>query len=335
MELNQARGILSNLKTNISTYVLGQPKIIEETLCCFFAQGHQLITGAPGLAKTTLIKVVANCLNLKFSRRQFTPDLLPSDITGVDVLNIDPVTSSRNFKFSPGPVFTNILLADEINRASPRTQSALLEAMQEQSCTVSGKTYRIDSPFMVFATQNPYESEGTYYLPEAQLDRFLIHSLVDYPDSNSEENMLKKFNENQDIFSKESEPSKLNKEDITDIFSLVQQIKIDEVLIKAINELVRSSRPTDSSFNQELKDYISYGISPRGGIGLVRVCKALSLIEEDECVRWKHVKRIAPAVLRHRIKLTSFARREHLSEDDIIEKLITSIETKYNFILKE
>ena len=333
MKLDQALEVLSNLKTNISTYVLGQDKIIEEMLACFFAQGHLLITGAPGLAKTTLIKVMANFLNLDFGRIQFTPDLLPSDIVGVDILNIDPETSQRSFKFSPGPVFTNILLADEINRASPRTQSALLEAMQELSCTVSGKNYPIEPPFMVFATQNPYESEGTYYLPEAELDRFLIHSLIDYPDKSSEETMLKKFNE--DLLFKGERRNIVKKEDVIEIFSLVSQIQIDEVLIKAINELVRSSRPQDESFNQELKDMIHYGVSPRGSISLMRVSKVFAMMEGEESVRWKHIVRMAPCVLRHRIKLSSFARRENISEDDVVTKLLSGIERKYNFILKE
>ncbi len=333
MKLDQALEILTNLKNNISNYVLGQDKVIEEMLCCFFARGHLLITGAPGLAKTTLIKVMANFLNLNFSRVQFTPDLLPSDIIGVDILNIDPTSSQRSFKFSPGPIFTNILLADEINRASPRTQSALLEAMEELSCTVSGKTYPLDPPFMVFATQNPYESEGTYYLPEAELDRFLIHTLIDYPDEVSEENMLKKFNE--DLLFKGERRSIVQKEDITEIFSLVTQTKIDDVLIKATTELVRSSRPKDALFNAELKDYINYGVSPRGGLSLLRVAKVFALMDGEESVRWKHIVRMAPCVLRHRIKLTSFARRENISEDDIVSKLLSNIEHKYNFILKE
>ena len=333
MKLDQALEVLSNLKANISNYVLGQDKIIEEMLTCFFAQGHLLITGAPGLAKTTLIKVMANFLNLDFGRIQFTPDLLPSDIIGVDILNIDPETSQRSFKFSPGPVFTNILLADEINRASPRTQSALLEAMQELSCTVSGKNYPIELPFMVFATQNPYESEGTYYLPEAQLDRFMIHSLIDYPDKASEETMLKKFNE--DLLFKGERRNIVKKEDIIEIFSLVPQIQIDEILIKAINELVRSSRPKDESFNQELKDMVSYGVSPRGSLSLMKAAKVFAMMEGEESVRWKHIVRMAPCALRHRIKLSSFARREGISEDDVVTKLLKGIEHKYNFILKE
>ena len=191
ISFEEAVSKIADLKKQLNRHILGQEDLITEALCCFLTGGHLLITGAPGLAKTTLVKVVARLLGLDFARIQFTPDLLPSDIVGSEILNIDPETSQRHFVFSKGPVFGNFILADEINRASPRTQSALLEAMQEHTVTVSGKHYKLPEPFMVFATQNPFESEGTFPLPEAQIDRFLLHSLISYPNEDAEIEILR------------------------------------------------------------------------------------------------------------------------------------------------
>ena len=323
---------IERVMNELNRILVGRPELHKLVVTGILSQGHILLEGLPGVGKTALIKTLGELFGLKFSRVQFTPDLMPGDILGSHILQ-QSEDGSRQMTFQPGPIFTNILLADEINRASPRTQSALLEAMQELSCTVSGKNYPIELPFMVFATQNPYESEGTYYLPEAQLDRFMIHSLIDYPDKASEETMLKKFNE--DLLFKGERRNIVKKEDIIEIFSLVPQIQIDEILIKAINELVRSSRPKDESFNQELKDMVSYGVSPRGSLSLMKAAKVFAMMEGEESVRWKHIVRMAPCALRHRIKLSSFARREGISEDDVVTKLLKGIEHKYNFILKE
>ena len=218
LSLEEAANIASGLKKSVCNSIFGQEGLITETLCCLLSGGHILVTGAPGLAKTTLVRIFAKHLGIDFGRIQFTPDLLPSDIIGSEILNIDPVTGERKFMFSKGPIFTNLLLADEINRASPRTQSALLEAMQERTCTVGGDIHNLSDAFMVFATQNPFESEGTFPLPEAQLDRFLAHTLVGYPDKASEEQILHAHVENRLI----GEKRHVDKTEVS--------VKLDEVV---------------------------------------------------------------------------------------------------------
>jgi MoxR-like ATPase len=338
MTLEQAAAAAANLRAQVGQAVFGQEDLITETMCALLSGGHILMTGAPGLAKTTLVRVFAQQLGLLFGRVQFTPDLLPSDILGAEILNVDEDSGRRVFEFAKGPIFTNLLLADEINRASPRTQSALLEAMQERSVTVAGHSHVLPQPFMVFATQNPFESEGTFPLPEAQLDRFLVHTLVSYPDPDAESRILSEHAHGKLVGEQVTTSGKpsastsgapLKIEAVTALIARTKQIKIDDATLQGIRDLVRSTRPQDELCPPELKPVIWYGAGPRAGISLVSVVRALALIENQEVVRWSHVRRMALPVLRHRLRLTAQGARDGQSEDDFIRQLLTRLETRH------
>lgn len=322
---------VQDLEKSVSGLIFGQEELVKEVFCCLLASGHVLITGAPGLAKTTLVRVIANHLGLNFGRIQFTPDLLPSDITGSEILNVDPETQRRHFTFSQGPIFGNFILADEINRASPRTQSALLEAMQERKITVAGKNYELPKPFMVFATQNPFESEGTFPLPEAQLDRFLVHALMSYPEEAAETKILQEHASNKLVGEMSSFKVQhlLNEQKISDIISCVQHVKVPDEIIAAINELVRSSRPGDRNCPEDIGSSLWYGAGPRAGISLISVSKSLAFLQGEEGVRWKHVRRMAKPVLRHRLRLTLAASRDRLDVDHLIDRLLGLLEERH------
>ena len=328
MTLEAATGLIQNLKEAVSESIFGQEELITEAICCLVSGGHILMTGAPGLAKTSLVRVFAQNLGLHFGRVQFTPDLLPSDIIGSDILNIDD-KGRKVFEFANGPVFVNLLLADEINRASPRTQSALLEAMQERTCTVGGTSHQLPDPFMVFATQNPFESEGAFPLPEAQLDRFLIHTLVDYPSELDEEKILQAHVGNR-LVGEQKGPirgvTRVGLEGVRALIAAKSAIKIPEEIVKVINLLVRATRPQDPACPDSIKNLIWYGAGPRAGISLISVSRALALLEGSDTVRWRHVKRMAKPVLRHRIRLGVHAQSEQYAEDQIIEILLKQVE---------
>jgi MoxR-like ATPase len=334
LTLETACRLAKDLHDKVAASIFGQEQLITEAICCLISGGHILMTGAPGLAKTTLVRVFARYLKLNYGRIQFTPDLLPSDIIGSDILNIDTQTGRRHFEFAEGPVFVNLLLADEINRASPRTQSALLEAMQERSCTVGGRYHALPSPFMVFATQNPFESEGAFPLPEAQLDRFLLHTLVDYPSEEAEERILKEHASNQLIGEQHGESlttlqgEEVSLENMNGLIATRQKIHLDEGILQLIRDLIRSTRPQDESCPEDLRSVIWYGAGPRAGISLISVARALAMLDESETVRWHHVRRMAKPVLRHRIRLTAQAGQDQFSEDDLIDRLIERLEDK-------
>lgn len=338
--LEQAAETAARLRSQIGKAIFGQEELITETLCCLFSSGHILMTGAPGLAKTTLVRVIARNLGLVFGRIQFTPDLLPSDIIGSEILNIDPGTQRRFFEFSPGPVFTNLMLADEINRASPRTQSALLEAMQERSVTVGGTIHTLPQPFMVFATQNPFESEGTFPLPEAQLDRFLLHTLVDYPDPKAEMQILKEHTmaklagEQTGGTLRDKEIDMVGVEQISQMIARVRTIVVDDSILEGIRDLVRATRPEDEHCPDQMRPLIWYGAGPRAGLSLISVCRALALMEKQECVRWAHVRRMVRPVLRHRIRLTAHGIREGLNEDRIVDMILERVESRHHNLAK-
>lgn len=322
------------LKSELSNSIFGQDALIDESICCLLASGHALITGAPGLAKTTLIKILAKKFNLDYKRIQFTPDVLPSDILGSQILDADSITGKRYFSFEKGPVFTNFLLADEINRASPKTQSALLEAMQEKHCTVAGEVFDLPKPFMVFATQNPLESDGTFVLPEAQLDRFLAHIIVDYPEYSDELKILEAHSKNNLIgeseFLEQDQKIILRDFELIECQKLVSEIAISERLLEVVLELIRKTRPKDSSSSDQVRSLVLFGGGPRAGISLLKTAKAYSYLCGDEEVRWKHIKRMAKPVLRHRVKISSEAVVENISEDEIIDQIINYVEKKYS-----
>ncbi len=332
LNFSEAVQHVRSLETRIARLIFGQEDLVREVLACLLASGHVLITGAPGLAKTTLVRVIANNLGLHFGRIQFTPDLLPSDITGCEVLNVDPETQRRSFSFSEGPVFANFILADEINRASPRTQSALLEAMQEKKVTVAGKNYELPNPFMVFATQNPFESEGTFPLPEAQLDRFLLHAYMHYPKEDAELKILQEHSVNALVgeVSAMKEHQAISMKDVLGMISCARKVHVADEILIAIKELVRSTRPGDPNCPEELSASLWYGAGPRAGISLVSVCRSLALMEASEDVRWKHVRRLAKPVLRHRLRLTLAASRDRLNIDDLIETLLVRLEERHS-----
>lgn len=327
----ELRQSMLDLRSELNLAIFGQEELITETIVAFLSHGHILMTGAPGLAKTTLVKAFASKLGLAFGRVQFTPDLLPSDITGGEILNIDPQTQRRSFEFTKGPIFVNLLLADEINRASPRTQSAMLESMQEGSVTTGWQQHDLPQPFMVFATQNPYESEGTFPLPEAQLDRFLIHSVVSYPDSEAELKIITDHASNQLIGeSKIKSPSQVIEiESIQTLFQAVQKTSVPPEILEVINTLVRMTRPDDESFLSSYANSILYGAGPRAGIGLVSACRALAFLEGTEEVRFSHVKRMAPPALRHRVKLSIGAYSDQITADIFVQDILTTIEAKH------
>ncbi len=332
MSLEEAARSVKDLKAAVAESIFGQEELITEAICCLLSGGHILMTGAPGLAKTSLVRVFAMHLQLQFGRVQFTPDLLPSDIIGSDILNIDPDSGRKAFEFAKGPVFVNLLLADEINRASPRTQSALLEAMQERTCTVSGQVHILPEPFMVFATQNPFESEGTFPLPEAQLDRFLIHSLVHYPEVDAEHKILSAHVQSSLIGeqragseSTRSTP-KLSASGIRGLIAAQKMIAVPDEIVGTINTFVRATRPVEGGCPEHLRHLVWYGAGPRAGISLLSASRALALLEGTDTVRWRHVRRVAKPVLRHRVRLAAQAQGERNAEDHFIEALLNYIE---------
>ncbi len=321
---------IARLREHVAAVIFGQEEIVVETMATLFTGGHILTTGAPGLAKTTLVKAFAAALGLQFRRVQFTPDLLPSDITGSEILSLDQESGKRYFEFVKGPVFTNLLLADEINRASPRTQSALLEAMQERTVTAAGHRYELPDPFMVFATRNPYESEGTFNLPEAQIDRFLSHALITYPALDAETKLLKAHSDGNASHARDTvPPSDISVEALRDIIAASARVPIADELIEAITELVRATRPCDPLCPAALRANIIYGASPRAGLSLIALAKALALLHDDDEVRWRHIERMAKPALRHRLKLSTAATRAELDADKLIDALLTQLRQRH------
>ena len=301
--------------------IVGQVQVVEDVVASFFAGGHCLITGVPGLAKTLLISSLGKALDLKFRRVQFTPDLMPADITGTEVLEEDRTTGSRNMKFRPGPVFTNILLADEINRTPPKTQAALLEAMQEHQVTVSGNTYKLEEPFFVLATQNPIEQEGTYPLPEIQQDRFMFSLIIDYLPKHEE---LEVVNSTTSASVKDVETC-LDGEQLLRYQQIVRQTPVADPIIRYAVELAARSRPNGPSVPQFVKDYVSWGASIRGSHYLILGAKARAVLSGRPYVSVKDVQSVAYAVLRHRIVTNFRAESEGINSEEIIRRLLEAV----------
>ena len=304
--------------TEISKRVLGQQEIIDHILIALLCKGHTLLVGVPGLAKTLLIKSISELLDLNFSRIQFTPDLMPSDITGTEIIEEDQKSGKREFRFFKGPIFGNIILADEINRTPPKTQAALLEAMQEHMVTTAGQTYVLEEPFFVLATQNPIEQEGTYPLPEAQLDRFMFNIKIDYPSHEDEVSIVKSTTSEAD--------KKLNtiisRNDLILYQELVRRVPIADNVIDFAVELVSKTRPMSDKASSAIKDWIDWGAGPRASQYLVLGAKAKAILEGRPAPEIDDIKAMAKPVLRHRL-ITSFnAEAEGLSTDDILIKLL-------------
>ncbi len=307
---------LKTAKAAISERVFGQETVIEQVLAAVLAGGHALLVGVPGLAKTRLVETVGVVLGLEERRIQFTPDLMPSDILGAEILD-ESISGERHFRFIPGPVFCQLLMADEINRASPRTQSALLQAMQEGRVTIAGETYPLPQPFHVIATQNPLEQEGTYPLPEAQLDRFLLEIPVGYPDLESERKMLVAT-----TGAPEPKPrSVLTALDLSDAQALVRQMPVGDGVVSAILRMVRDGRPETTSL-ESIKQFVHWGPGPRAAQALMLASRARALLDGRLSPSLDDVAALAPSALRHRMALTFAARAEGVTLDRLIQTLI-------------
>jgi len=302
----------------VQKVIVGQEEVIDQVLTALFVGGHCLITGLPGTAKTLMVRTIAQTLGLVFKRIQFTPDLMPADITGTDIIEEDPTTGHRRWTFISGPLFGNILLADEVNRTPPKTQSALLEAMQELSCTVRGNHYKLPAPFFVLATQNPIELEGTYPLPEAQLDRFLFNTILDYL---SAEDELKVIDLTTTTHTANVEPV-TNAEEILDFQKLVRMVPIAESVAHYAVRLVRATRQGNSEAPDVVKKYVNYGASVRAAQFIVLAAKARALSRRRFHVTYDDVTSLAVPVLRHRILLNFHAESDRISSDEILRRLI-------------
>jgi MoxR-like ATPase len=306
----------------IHKIIIGQDKVIDELLISLLARGHCLLVGVPGLAKTLLISTLARVLDLKFSRIQFTPDLMPSDITGTEVIEEDKTSGTKAFRFVRGPVFANIVLADEINRTPPKTQSALLQAMQEHQVSAAGETHLLDEPFFVLATQNPIEQEGTYPLPEAQLDRFMFNLWVDYPNSDDEEEIVRSTT--SAYIAKLD--NILNAKQIVELQNLVRRVPVADNVIKYAVKLVRMTRPHVQGVPSFIKDWLTWGAGPRASQYLILGAKTKAILDGRPTPDIDDVRRVAKPVLRHRLVPNFNAEAEGISTTDIIDRLITSKE---------
>lgn len=306
---------------DIQKVFIGQLNVVEEVLYALFAQGHVLLIGVPGLGKTLLVNSLAQLLDLKFQRVQFTPDLMPADIIGTEIIEENMKTGERNFRFVQGPIFTQILLADEINRTPPKTQSALLQAMQERKVTSSGKTYNMEPPFFVLATQNPIEQEGTYPLPEAQLDRFMFNIKIEYPPTNEEVTMVKATTGGIDIDLKPA----IENDKIIQLQKIVRRVPVSERVIKYAVALSEATRPSRDKSPDFIKDYVTWGAGPRASQYLILGAKARAVLKGRFYVACEDIRALAYAVLRHRIMLNFSAEAEGVTTDTIIEKLLKII----------
>jgi MoxR-like ATPase len=309
------------MRHEIGLVIIGQERVVDELLIAMFCRGHVLLVGVPGLAKTLLCSTLASILKLQFRRIQFTPDLMPSDITGTDVLQDDPESGRKSFQFMQGPLFTNILLADEINRTPPKTQAALLEAMQEHHVTIGSETRPLPNPFFTLATQNPIEQEGTYPLPEAQLDRFMFNIVVDYPTADEELQILKKTTGNEQP---EVTPV-LSSRQIRALQDVVRRVPCAEYNFVYARDLVRATRPADPDAPPFIRELVSWGAGPRAGQYLILGARARALLKGRFHVTTEDIRSVARPVLRHRIMTTFQAQSQGISTDEIIAQLLEHV----------
>lgn len=324
-EVESLTGKLKDLKREIGKVIIGQEETVEQLLITFLAGGHALLEGVPGLAKTLMIRTLAQAIDLNFKRIQFTPDLMPSDIIGTEILEEDHTTGKKFFEFNKGPIFANIILADEINRTPPKTQAALLEAMQEFEVTYSGKTYKLDRPFFILATQNPIEQSGTFPLPEAQQDRFLFYIKIGYPGEQEETRILK----NTTGVKKETINSVITGEDLLRLQQMVREIPISDELISFVSRLVRATRP-ETTANEYVKEWVNWGAGPRAGQAMILTAKARALQQGRLSVTLEDLQQVALPVLRHRIIVNFKAEAEGITSDEVTRALLkaTVVPTK-------
>ena len=316
-EFSQYRHLMQQ---ELQKVIVGQDQVIEQLFAAIFTRGHCLLEGVPGLAKTLMVSTLARILDVKFKRIQFTPDLMPSDITGTNVLE-EEETGRREFRFVEGPIFTNILLADEINRTPPKTQAALLQAMQEREVSVGMKTFSLPAPFLTIATQNPIEQEGTYPLPEAQLDRFMFNIKVGYPSAEEEEQILASTTRNE----KTEVNQVLSGRAIVNLQKLVSSVAVSEYIVKYVARLTRATRPRDESAPEMVRELVDWGAGPRAGQFLINGGKALAAMEGRFSVGVDDIRKIAVPVLRHRISTNFQAQAAGMTTEDVIEKLMETI----------
>lgn len=311
---------LNDLKQEIKKIIVGQDEIIDQLLITFLAGGHALLEGVPGLAKTLMIRSLSEAIDLRFRRIQFTPDLMPSDIIGTEILEEDHTTGKRIFKFNKGPLFANIILADEINRTSPKTQSALLEAMQEFAVTYAGTTYSLEPPFFILATQNPIEQSGTFPLPEAQLDRFLLYIKVDYPTQQEERSIL----ENTTGRKGEAIKPVIAGAKILEAQRLVREVHISSDLVDWVSRIVRGTRPGQEK-NNYVDEWVRWGAGPRAGQAMILTAKARALLHGNFAVTQNDIRHVAFPVLRHRILMNFKAEAEKVNPDEVTKHLLENI----------
>jgi MoxR-like ATPase len=319
--VERLKDAFTKLRGELSKVIVGQHGVLEELLVAIFARGHCLLIGVPGLAKTLMIHTLSDALSLSYNRVQFTPDLMPSDITGTEVIQEDKATGTRQFKFLRGPIFANMILADEINRTPPKTQAALLEAMQERQVTVGGERHRLPDPFFVLATQNPIEQEGTYPLPEAQLDRFMLNILVDYPDEHEEYDIVRLTTSIQ----RPAVSKVLSGSDILELQEIVRKVPVADHVARYAVRLVRLTRRGKEEVPNFIRDYVSWGAGPRASQYLVLAAKARAVLFGRYYVSTEDIRAVAFPVLRHRIITNFNAEAEGLRTDDILERLIAVV----------
>lgn len=317
--LKRLAALRERLVDTLHQRIVGQDKVLDQILVALLCRGHGMINGVPGLGKTLLVRSLAEVLELKFSRIQFTPDLMPSDVTGTEVIEEDRNTGHRRFKFVPGPVFTNLLLADEVNRTPPKTQAALLQAMQEGHVTVMGQTYPIERPFHVFATQNPIEHEGTYPLPEALLDRFMLSVHIDYPTAEEEGSIVR-----LDMADLPRLPVVITLEQLREAQDLLSRVPVPDAVVALVVKLTRATRP-DKEAPALVSEYVSWGAGPRAAQFLLLAAKARALLDGEPAVLKEHVTQMAVPVLRHRLVLNFRAETERVQSEQLIEALVKHV----------
>ena len=320
-QIQNVHNAYKRMQEELGKVVVGQTHVVEEVLMAVFSRGHALLVGVPGLAKTLLISTISRVLDLSFKRIQFTPDLMPSDITGTDVLDEDKATGQRTFRFVKGPVFTNMLLADEINRTPPKTQAALLEAMQEHAVTVAGHSYPLPQPFFVLATQNPIEQEGTYPLPEAQLDRFMFNIVVDYPSKDEEMEIIRQVTSHRDV----QLDKIMDAEQVLALQKAVSRVPVADHVVAFANDLARATRPKSPEAPDFVKEMVAWGAGPRAGIYLVTAAQARAVLHGRYHATTADIAAVALPVLRHRVLTTFNAEASGVTSDHVINMLLDKL----------